>query len=119
MRFKEFRSTRDAYGEVLVELGKQNRSIVVLDADTSSPTRTKLFADTFPERFFNVGIAEQNLIGIAAGLATCGKIPFASSFPVFVPGNCVDQIRNTVAYPRLSVKMVATHSGRGIVLVGV
>ncbi len=114
MRFKEFRSTRDAYGEVLVELGKQNRSIVVLDADTSSPTRTKLFADTFPERFFNVGIAEQNLIGIAAGLATCGKIPFASSFPVFVPGKCVDQIRNTVAYPRLNVKIVATHSGLGI-----
>jgi len=111
MRFKESRSTRDAYGEVLVELGKKNENIVVLDADTSSATRTKLFAEAFPERFFNVGIAEQNLIGIAAGLATCGKIPFASSFPVFVPGRCVDQIRNTVAYPRLNVKIVVTHSG--------
>jgi transketolase len=111
MRFKESKSTRDAYGEVLVELGEENGNIVVLDADTSSSTRTKLFADAFPERFFSVGIAEQNLIGIAAGLATCGKIPFASSFSVFVPGKCVDQIRNTVAYPKLNVKIVVTHSG--------
>lgn len=111
MKFKKFKSTRDAYGEVLVELGKENKNIVVLDADTSTSTRTKLFAEAFPERFFNVGIAEQNLIGIAAGLARCGKIPFASSFSVFVPGKCVDQIRNTVAYPRLNVKIVVTHSG--------
>lgn len=111
MRFKQIKATRDAYGEALVELGKENKDIVVLDADTSTSTRTKLFADTFPERFFNVGIAEQNLIGIAAGLARCGKITFASSFAVFVPGKCVDQIRNTIAYPRLNVKIVVTHSG--------
>ncbi len=110
-QFRQLKATRDAYGEALVELGKENKDIVVLDADTSSSTRTKLFAKTFPERFFNVGIAEQNLIGIAAGLARCGKIPFASSFSVFVPGKCVDQIRNAVAYPRLNVKIVATHSG--------
>lgn len=111
MKFEKFKSTRDAYGEVLVELGKENKNIVVLDADTSTSTRTRLFAEAFPERFFNVGIAEQNLIGIAAGLARCGKIPFASSFSVFVPGKCVDQIRNAVAYPRLNVKIVVTHSG--------
>lgn len=110
-QFRQLKATRDAYGEALVELGKENKDIVVLDADTSSSTRTKLFAKTFPERFFNVGIAEQNLIGIAAGLARCGKIPFASSFSVFVPGKCVDQIRNAVAYPRLNVKIVGTHSG--------
>jgi transketolase len=109
--FRPLKATRDAYGEALIQLGKENKDIVVLDADTSSSTRTKLFAEAFPERFFNVGIAEQNLIGIAAGLARCGKIPFASSFSAFVPGKCVDQIRNTVAYPRLNVKIVVTHSG--------
>ena len=108
---RQLKATRDAYGEALVELGKENKDIVVLDADTSTSTRTKLFAKAFPERFLNVGIAEQNLIGMAAGLARCGKIPFASSFAVFVPGKCVDQIRNTVAHPRLNVKIVVTHSG--------
>src|SRR4030067_228914 len=107
----DFASTRDAYGETLVQLGNKNENIVVLDADTSSSTRTKLFGEAFPERFFNIGIAEQNLVGIAAGLARCGKIPFASSFSVFIPGRCVDQIRNAVAYPRLNVKIVSTHSG--------
>ncbi len=108
---RDFEATRDAYGEVLVQLGNENKNIMVLDADVSSSTRTKLFGEAFPHRFINIGIAEQNLIGIAAGLASCGKIPFATSFSVFVPGKCVDQIRNTVAYPNLNVKIVSTHGG--------
>ena len=102
---------RQAYGETLVELGKENPDVVVLDADLSRSTRTRLFADKFPERFFNCGIAEQNMVSIAAGLASSGKIPFASTFAVFVPGRCFDQIRMSIAQPELNVKLVVGHGG--------
>jgi transketolase len=102
---------RQAYGETLVELGGENRDIVVLDADLSRSTRTLLFAQKFPERFFNCGIAEQNMVSIAAGLASSRKIPFASTFAVFVPGRCFDQIRMSIAQPGLNVKLVVTHGG--------
>lgn len=104
-------ATRDAYGEALKELGKINKDIVVLDADLSGSTKTGDFAKEFPERFINVGIAEQNLIGTAAGLATTGKIPFASSFAMFAAGRAFEIIRNSVAYPKLNVKIAATHAG--------
>ena len=104
-------SLREAYGKTLVELGKENPDIVVLDADLSRSTMTQFFAREFPERFFDCGIAEQNMVGIAAGLAASGKIPFASTFAVFVPGRCFDQIRMSIAQPRLNVKLVATHGG--------
>lgn len=104
-------ATRDAYGEALKELGKINKDIVVLDADLSGSTKTGVFAKEFPERFINVGIAEQNLIGTAAGLATTGKIPFASSFAMFAAGRAFEIIRNSVAYPKLNVKIAATHAG--------
>jgi transketolase len=102
---------RQAYGETLVELGGENRDIVVLDADLSRSTRTRLFAEKFPERFFNCGIAEQNMVSIAAGLASSGKIPFASTFAVFVPGRCFDQVRMSIAQPGLNVKLVVGHGG--------
>lgn len=104
-------ATRDAYGEALKELGGINKDIVVLDADLSGSTKTLIFSKAFPERFFNVGIAEQNLIATAAGLATTGKIPFASSFAVFATGRAYEIIRNSVAYPKLNVKIAATHAG--------
>ncbi|MFC1988075.1 transketolase family protein [Chloroflexota bacterium] len=104
-------SLRETYGKTLVELGKENPDIVVLDADLSKSTMTKYFASEFPERFFDCGIAEQNMVSIAAGLASSGKIPFASTFAVFVPGRCFDQIRMSVAYPSLNVKLVTTHAG--------
>ncbi len=104
-------SPREAYGETLVELGKENLDIVVLDADLSRSTMTQTFAREFPERFFDCGIAEQNMIGIAAGLAASGKIPFASTFAVFAVGRCFDQIRMSIAYSGLNVKLVATHGG--------
>lgn len=104
-------ATRDAYGKVLVELGKENPNIVVLDADLSGSTRTGWFAKEFPDRFFNAGIAEQNMIGLAAGLAVSGKTAFASTFAMFATGRCWEQIRNTVGYPRLNVKVVASHAG--------
>ncbi len=104
-------ATRDAYGEALVELGAQNKKIVVLDADLSKSTKTSDFAKVYPERFFNLGIAEQNLLGTAAGFAASGKIPFASSFAVFAVGRAYDQIRNSIAYPHLNVKIAATHAG--------
>jgi len=102
---------REAYGKTLVELGKENKDVVVLDADLSKSTMTTFFAKEFPERFFDCGIAEQNMVGIAAGLASSGKIPFASTFAVFVPGRCFDQIRVSIASPRLNVKLVVTHGG--------
>jgi transketolase len=102
---------REVYGRTLVELGRENRDIVVLDADLPPSTMTKYFGNEFPERFFNVGIAEQNMIGIASGLAASGKIPFASTFAVFAPGRCFDQIRVSVAQARLNVKIVVTHAG--------
>ncbi|KAB3534177.1 transketolase family protein [Alkaliphilus pronyensis] len=104
-------ATRDAYGEALVELGKNNPNVVVLDADLSKSTKTHGFSKKYPERFFNVGIAEQNLIGMAAGLAAAGKIPFASTFAMFATGRAFEIIRNSVAYPKLNVKICATHSG--------
>jgi transketolase len=104
-------SLRESYGKTLVELGKENPDIVVLDADLSRSTMTKFFAGEFPNRFFDCGIAEQNMVGIAAGLAASGKIPFASTFAVFAPGRCFDQIRKSIAQPRLNVKLVTTHGG--------
>ncbi len=104
-------SLRETYGETLVELGKENPDIVVLDADLSRSTMTQFFAREFPERFFDCGIAEQNMVSIAAGLAASGKIPFASTFAVFTPGRCFDQIRMSIAYPGLNVKLVSTHGG--------
>ena len=104
-------ATRQSYGEILKDLGKSNENIVVLDADLSTATKTDLFAKEFPNRFFDMGIAEQDMIGTAAGFATCGKIPFASTFAVFAAGRAYDQIRNSVCYPNLNVKICATHAG--------
>ena len=104
-------SMRDALAEALLELGANDPRIVVLGADTSVSIRTSLFADRFPDRFFNVGIAEANMIGIAAGLALAGKIPYVSTYSAFVPGKCLDQIRNAIAYPNLDVKIVSSHGG--------
>lgn len=103
--------TRDIYGEMLVELGRARKEIVVLDADLSGSTMTKFFAKEFPERFFNMGIAEQDMIGTAAGLALAGKIPFASSFAIFASGRAWEQVRQAIAYPALNVKIVASHGG--------
>lgn len=104
-------ATRDAYGKALVKLGEINENVVVLDADLSKSTKTYDFSKAFPERFFNMGIAEQNLIGAACGLATAGKIPFASSFAMFASGRAFEIIRNSVCYPKLNVKVCATHAG--------
>ena len=105
------KATRQAYGEALVELGKINKNIVVLDADLTKSTKTSMFQKEFPERHFNVGIAEADLMGTAAGFATCGKIPFASTFAMFAAGRAFEQIRNTIAYPKLNVKIAPTHAG--------
>ena len=105
------KATRQSYGEALLELGKENEQIVVFDADLASATKTNLFAKEFPNRFFDMGIAEQNMISTAAGMATCGKIPYASTFAVFAAGRAYDQIRNSVCYPKLNVKICATHAG--------
>src|SRR5260370_23212273 len=102
---------RDALAEALLELGAKDPRVVVLGADTSVSIKTSLFADRYPDRFFNVGIAEANMIGIAAGLALAGKIPYVSTYSAFVPGKCLDQIRNAVAYPNLDVKIVSSHGG--------
>lgn len=104
-------ATRQSYGEALAELGKENEKIIVLDADLSKTTKTEIFAKQFPDRFFDVGIAEQNLISVAAGIATFNFIPYVSSFAVFATGRAYDQIRNSIAYPKLNVKICATHSG--------
>jgi transketolase len=104
-------SMRDALAQALLDLGFRDSRIVVLGADTSVSIKTSLFADRYPERFFNVGIAEANMIGIGAGLALAGKIPYVSTYSAFVPGKCLDQIRNAIAYPNLSVKIVSTHGG--------
>lgn len=104
-------ATREAYGNELVELGRKNKNVVVLDADLSKATKTEGFKKAFPDRFFDMGIAEADMIGTAAGLATCGKIPFTSSFAVFAVGRAYDQIRNSIAYPKLNVKIAATHAG--------
>jgi transketolase len=104
-------STREAYGRFLVELGKKNQDIVVLDADLSPSTMTKYFAKEFPERFFQCGLEEQNMMSIAAGLAATGKVPFVSTFAVFAACRCFDQVRVCIAQPKLNVKIVATHGG--------
>jgi len=102
---------RDVYGQTLVELGRRNKDIVVLDADLSSSTRTSFFAKEFPERFFNFGVAEQNMMATAAGLASCGKIVFVSTFALFATGRAWDQIRNSICYNNFNVKIVASHAG--------
>ena len=104
-------ATRESYGNGLVELGAKYPEIVVLDADLAESTKTVYFKKAYPDRFFDCGIAEQNMVAVAAGLATCGKIPFCSSFAMFASGRAFDQIRNGVAYPKLNVKICATHAG--------
>ncbi len=105
------KATRDSYGEALVKLGEKYKDIVVLDADLASATKTVEFKKAYPERFFDMGIAEQDMIGTAAGLSIGGKIPFASTFAVFATGRAYDQIRTSIAYPNLNVKIAATHAG--------
>ena len=102
---------RDAYGEALIELGEKNEDIVALDADLANSTRTARFGKKFPQRFFDFGVAEQNMMGVAAGLASCGKIPFVSTFAIFGSGRAWDQVRNTICYNKLNVKIVVTHAG--------
>jgi len=103
--------TREVYGDTLSELGAVNKNIVVLDADLSSSTRTGVFAKKFPDRFFNMGVSEADMMGTAAGLSTCGKIPFASTFAIFASGRAWEQVRQSIAYPKLNVKIVASHGG--------
>lgn len=105
------RATRESYGHTLKKLGKENKDIVVLEADLSKATKSEIFKKEFPERFINVGIAEQNMIGMAAGLAKMGKIPFATTFAVFAAGRAFEIIRNSVCYPNMNVKIAATHAG--------
>ena len=107
----EKKATRAAYGEMLVELADKYPELVVLDADLAGATMTKGFAQACPDRFFDMGIAEANMIGVAAGLATCGKKPFANSFAMFTAGRAYEQVRNSVAYPGLNVKCVGSHGG--------
>ena len=104
-------ATRKSYGEALEQLGKENPNVVVLDADLAGATKTDMFAKQFPDRFFDMGIAEANMMATAAGFATCGKIPYASTFAVFAAGRAYDQIRNSICYPKLNVKICATHCG--------
>ncbi len=108
---EEKKATRQSYGEALLELGKKNQDIVVFDADLSTATKTEIFAKEFPNRFFDMGIAEQNMVSTAAGMATCGKIPYVSTFAMFAAGRAYDQIRNSICYPNLNVKICATHAG--------
>lgn len=111
MNINEKIATRQSYGEALAQLGKENEKVVVLDADLAEATKTGIFAKQFPNIFFDMGIAEANMIGTAAGFATCGKIPYASTFAVFACGRAYDQIRNSICYPKLNVKICATHAG--------
>lgn len=104
-------ATREAYGKALAELAQENENIVVLDADLSKSTKTADFAKVAPQRFYNAGIAEANMVDVAAGLSTCGKVPFVSTFAIFAAGRAFEQIRNSVCYPRLNVKIAATHAG--------
>ena len=108
---KEEIATRQSYGEKLAELGEKYKDIVVFDADLSAATKTSIFAKKYPDRFFNMGIAEADMVSTAAGMATCGKIPYISTFAMFAAGRAYDQIRNSVCYPNLNVKICATHSG--------
>lgn len=104
-------ATRESYGNALIELGKEHDDIVVLDADLAGATKTGMFKKAFPDRFFDCGIAEANMMGIAAGLSTTGKVPFASSFAMFAAGRAFEQVRNSIGYPHLNVKICATHAG--------
>ena len=104
-------ATREAYGKALVKLSNLNKNVVVLDADLSKSTKTAEFKAVAPERFINMGIAEANMMGVAAGLSTCGKIPFVSTFAIFAAGRAFEQIRNSICYPKLNVKVCATHAG--------
>lgn len=104
-------ATRESYGKALAELAKENKNVVVLDADLSKSTKTADFKAVAPERFFNMGIAEANMMGVAAGMSTCGKIPFVSTFAMFAAGRAFEQIRNSICYPKLNVKICATHAG--------
>lgn len=116
----EMTDMRTVYGETLIKIGEENPNVVVIGADTTDSLKTKPFGKKFPNRFFNVGIAEANLVTVAAGLAAEGKIPFASTYAIFLPGRCVDQIRNAIAYPSrgdkkgLNVKMVVSHGGLSV-----
>ena len=111
MNLEELKATRESYGETLAEIGAKDKRIVVLDSDLSGATKTSIFAKQAPNRFFNMGIAEQDMMGTAAGLASFGKIPFASTFAMFATGRAYDQIRNSICYPNLNVKICASHSG--------
>ncbi len=111
MTLEKLAAMRDAYGDALIELGAVDRNVVVLGADTTGSLKSGVFASKFPERMFNLGIAEQNLVSVAAGFALAGKTPFAGTYAIFVPGKCVDQIRNNIAYPNLNVKIVCSHGG--------
>ncbi|MBE5902630.1 MAG: transketolase family protein [Lachnospiraceae bacterium] len=104
-------ATRESYGNALVELGKAHDNVVVLDADLAGATKTSIFMKEFPERHIDCGIAEGNMMGIAAGLSTCGKVPFASSFAMFAAGRAFEQVRNSIGYPHLNVKIGASHAG--------
>ena len=104
-------ATRDSYGSTLVELGKEHEEIVVFDADLAGSTKTGMFGKVFPDRHFNAGIAEANMVGLAAGMAACGKVPFFSSFAMFATGRAYEQIRNAIGYPGLNVKVAASHAG--------
>ena len=104
-------ATRASYGEALVELGKEHDDVVVLDADLAAATKTGTFKKAFPDRFFDCGIAESNLMGVAAGIATTGMVPFASTFAMFAAGRAFEQVRNSIGYPHLNVKIGATHAG--------
>lgn len=111
MAEKIVKATRESFGEALCELAKTNKDIVVLDADLAAATKTSIFKKAYPKRFFDCGIAEANMVGVAAGLASCGKIPFAASFAMFATGRAFEQIRNSVAYPQLNVKIAGSHAG--------
>lgn len=108
---KKTQDMRSAYADTLVELGRSNHELVCVGADTTESIKTKKFGDMYPDRMFNVGIAEANLVSIAAGLAISGKIAFASTYAAFLPGRCLDQIRNAICYPNLNVKLVVSHAG--------
>jgi transketolase len=107
----ELKNMRPGFGEALVELGKRYHNVVALNADLSGSTTTSFFEASYPERFFNMGVAEQDMMGVAAGLASTGKIVFASTFAMFATGRCYDQVRQSIAYPKMNVKIVATHAG--------
>ncbi len=111
MSEKVVKATRESFGEALCELAKTDKNIVVLDADLAAATKTSIFKKAYPDRFFDCGIAECNMIGVAAGLAACGKIPFAASFAMFATGRAFEQVRNMVAYPCLNVKIAGSHAG--------